>query len=123
MKSPFHFVLLPLLVPAILFAQQGGHPDLSGTYQFYIDAAPVALRKVVNGKEELRAVDQSARWGKVSAVICGVNWLCASQPDVAPNAKAARLAASASLGQTLARGFTVAVFKSRAGTASSNTPS
>ena len=58
--------LVLLMTPVLVLAQQAAkHPDLSGTYAFYIDAAPVALKKVVNGKAEMRAVDQSARWGKV----------------------------------------------------------
>jgi hypothetical protein len=63
------------MTPVLALAQQAAkHPDLSGTYAFYIDAAPVALKKVVNGKEEMRAVDQSARWGKVDQVAGALAW-------------------------------------------------
>jgi hypothetical protein len=38
-----------------------GHPDLSGIWSYAIDLPPTALKKVVNGKVIVNAVDQSAR--------------------------------------------------------------
>jgi hypothetical protein len=38
-----------------------GHPDLSGMWEYAIDRAPASLKKVVNGKEVLVEIDQSAR--------------------------------------------------------------
>jgi len=38
-----------------------GHPDLSGTWTYAIDLAPVGLKKVVNGKVSIVNVDQSIR--------------------------------------------------------------
>jgi hypothetical protein len=38
-----------------------GHPDLSGSWTYAIDVAPVALKKVVDGKVTTTLVEQSAR--------------------------------------------------------------
>jgi hypothetical protein len=39
----------------------GGHPDLSGIWQYSIDLPGVALRKEVNGQVEIKKVDLSGR--------------------------------------------------------------
>ena len=38
-----------------------GHPDLSGGWTYAIDVAPVALKRVVDGKVTTTPVEQSAR--------------------------------------------------------------
>jgi hypothetical protein len=42
-----------------------GHPDLSGTWAFAIDLPPINLKKVVNGKETVARIDQSARHAQI----------------------------------------------------------
>jgi hypothetical protein len=55
------------MIAGLAFAQEkskrtaDGHPDLSGTWTYAIDIAPVTLKKVVDGKESIVNVDQSAR--------------------------------------------------------------
>ncbi len=50
------------LTTTLALAQQGtGHPDLSGGWAYAIDVAPVALKKVVEGKATTVKIDQSAR--------------------------------------------------------------
>jgi hypothetical protein len=57
-----------LLTGSVAAAQQAkiprapdGHPDLSGGWTYAIDVAPVALKKVVDGKATTTLVEQSAR--------------------------------------------------------------
>ena len=45
-----------------------GHPDLSGVWGYAIDLPPVDLKKEVNGKVEIKKIDQSARRGPKVAV-------------------------------------------------------
>ena len=71
MKSSFLAVVALLAVlSAGLAADQaaapaartaGGHPDLSGTWLFSIDLAPIALKRQVNGSVTVRTIDASGR--------------------------------------------------------------
>jgi hypothetical protein len=51
-----------------------GHPDLSGNWTYAIDIAPVALKKVVDGKVTTTKVDQSARHRAFENVPGGLPW-------------------------------------------------
>jgi hypothetical protein len=51
-----------------------GHPDLNGTWTYAIDVAPVALKKVVDGKATTTAIDQSARHRVFENVPGGRPW-------------------------------------------------
>jgi len=62
-----------LAIPLTFMAQhnaaaQTRHPDLSGVWTYAIDVAPSALKKEVNGKVEIKTVDQSARHGDAESV-------------------------------------------------------
>jgi hypothetical protein len=68
----FRIMTGAVLVPLVAFAQQKGaaakHPDLSGVWTYAIDLAPAALKKEVNGKVEIKKIDQSARHGDATGV-------------------------------------------------------
>jgi hypothetical protein len=51
-----------------------GHPDLSGTWTYAIDVAPVALKQVVDGKVTTTTIDQSARHRAVENVPGALPW-------------------------------------------------
>jgi hypothetical protein len=69
----FFLITLLLLAAALVSAQPGssasaktprladGHPDLNGIWSYAIDLPPTALKKEVNGKVIVNALDQSAR--------------------------------------------------------------
>src|SRR5439155_25360445 len=51
-----------------------GHPDLSGNWTYAIDVAPVALKKVTDGKATTIHIDQSARHRPVENVPGALPW-------------------------------------------------
>ncbi len=51
-----------------------GRPDLSGTWTYAIDVAPVALKRVVEGKVTTTTIDQSARHRAVENVPGALPW-------------------------------------------------
>src|SRR5262249_15650017 len=51
-----------------------GHPDLSGNWTYAIDIAPVALKRVVEGKVTTTKIDQSARHRAFENVPGGLPW-------------------------------------------------
>jgi hypothetical protein len=55
-------LLIVLSIAALLPAQttRSAHPDLSGVWSYGIDLPPVAIRKLVNGKEIVQAVKRDA---------------------------------------------------------------
>ena len=54
-----------------------GHPDLSGGWTYAIDVAPVALKKVVDGKVTTTLVEQNARHKVFDSVPGSLPWTAA----------------------------------------------
>jgi hypothetical protein len=63
-----------------------GHPDLSGNWTYAIDVAPVALKKVTDGKATTITIDQSARHRPVENVPGALPW--AKAPSYKPELQA-----------------------------------
>jgi hypothetical protein len=70
-----------------------GHPDLSGSWTYAIDVAPVALKKVVDGKATTVVIDQRARHSAAENVPGALPWT--KTPSYKPEfqAKVAELSA------------------------------
>ena len=69
-----------------------GHPDLSGNWTYAIDVAPVALKKVVDGKATTIVIDQSARHRAAENVPGALAWTKAPSYKPEFHAKVADLA-------------------------------
>src|SRR5436190_11002688 len=72
-KLFFRMIVPAVLIPLVAIGQQKSsvqtkHPDLSGVWTYAIDLAPAALKKEVNGKVEIKTIDQSARHGNATTV-------------------------------------------------------
>jgi len=77
-------LILGLAVAGLALAQQqkpaaarraaDGHPDLSGTWTYAIDVAPMILKKTVNGKVSIVDPDQSARYRPAENLAGALAW-------------------------------------------------